>query len=60
VKTYYLKNPDAGKNNGGYSNLKELVKTLFIEKNGITIELTGEETAELYNFIKPCTAPKID
>jgi hypothetical protein len=59
MKTFYIKNPDAGKHNGGYCSVKELIQKLVIEKNGVKIELTGEDVANLYNFIRPVTAPKM-
>jgi len=60
MKIFYKKNLDAGKNNGGYAVMNEIIDILVIEKNNIKIELTGEEAMQVYNLIKPPTAPKFD
>jgi hypothetical protein len=54
---YYKKNNDAGKNNGGYAKMNEVIDTLVIEKNNVQIELSGEEAMRIYNLIKPISAP---
>jgi len=54
---YYKKNNDAGKNNGGYAKMDEIIGTLVIEKNNVQIELSGEEAMRIYNLIKPISAP---
>jgi hypothetical protein len=54
---YYKKNKDAGKNNGGYAKMNEVIDTLVIEKNNVQIELSGEEAMRIYNLIKPISAP---
>ena len=57
MTTYYKKNLDAGKNNGGYATMNEIIDTLVIEKNNVQLELTGEEAMRVYNLIKPINAP---
>ena len=54
---YYKKNNDAGKNNGGYAKMNEVIDTLVIEKHNVQIELSGEEAMRIYNLIKPISAP---
>jgi hypothetical protein len=58
MNCFYKKNREAGKNNGGYATMGEIIDTLVITKDGVTIELTGEEAMTLYNLIKCPYAPK--
>lgn len=46
--------------NGGYANAQEVTKGLFITKDGVTIKLDGDDVANLYNMVRPCTAPAIE
>lgn len=54
---FYKQNPLAGQLNGGYAKKDEIIDTLYITKNGQTIELTGAESMVIYNMIKPVNAP---
>ena len=53
MNCFYKKNPDAGKNNGGYATMGEIIDTLVIEKDGVKIELTGDEAIKVYELVKP-------
>ena len=55
---FYKKNPKAGEFNGGYAKMDEIIDTVYISKNGQTIELTSEESMEIYNLIKNPASPK--
>jgi len=55
---FYKQNPLAGKSNGGYAKKDEIIDTLYISKNGQTVELTGEEAMEIYNLIRNPAAPR--
>ncbi len=57
MQAFFIKNKDAGKENGGYAQMDEIIKELVIIKDGVDIRLTGEEAMKLYNLIKPISAP---
>ena len=59
MNAFYKKNNNAGKHNGGYASQKEIIETLVIIKDRKKIELNGEEAMNLYNLIKPVSAPTI-
>lgn len=46
--------------NGGYANIRKATRKMVIAKDGVTIELDGDDVARFYNMVRPPNAPAIE